>query len=70
MSRVLRVSTSGYYEWRRRRALARAVADELLTEQVKGGARPLSPDLRLPAGDRRAAVDGQGRASAVTGSLA
>jgi putative transposase len=35
MCRVLGVSTSGYYDWRRRPPSARAVADEVLTEQIK-----------------------------------
>jgi putative transposase len=35
MCRVLGVSTSGYYEWRRRPPSARALADEVLTEQIQ-----------------------------------
>jgi hypothetical protein len=35
MCRVLGVSTSGYYDWRRRPPSARAIADEVLTEQIK-----------------------------------
>jgi putative transposase len=52
---LLRVSRSGYYAWRDRPPSARAVADEVLTEQIKGfhdasrrtyGAPRIHDDLR------------------------
>jgi hypothetical protein len=35
MCRTLGVSTTGYYRWRTRPPSARAVADEVLTEQIR-----------------------------------
>ena len=35
MCRVLGVSTSGYYDWRTRPPSARALADELLVEEIR-----------------------------------
>ena len=59
MCRVLGVSTSGYYDWRRRPPSARAVADEVLTEQI----RALHDQSRQTYGYRRITaelVDGRG----------
>lgn len=59
--RVLRVSTSGYYEWRERPPSARAVADQALTTQIQTihgesrgtyGAPRVHAELRLGCGVR------------------
>jgi putative transposase len=60
MCRVLGVSTSGYYDWRSRPPSARAIADEVLTEQIKdvhGQSRAIYGYRRITA----ELVDGQGR---------
>ena len=59
MCRVLGVSTSGYCGWRQRPPSARAVADEVLTEQI----RAVHDQSRQTYGYRRVTaelVDGQG----------
>ncbi len=61
MCRVLGVSTSGYYGWRNRPPSARALADEVLTEQI----RLVHAQSRQTYGYRRIRaelVDGQGAA--------
>ena len=59
MCRVLGVSTSGYYGWRDRPPSARAVADEVLTDQI----RAVHDQSRQTYGYRRMTaelVDGRG----------
>jgi putative transposase len=59
MCRVLGVSTSGYYDWRRRPPSPRAIADKVLTEQI----RDVHAQSRQTYGYRRITgemVDGQG----------
>jgi putative transposase len=59
MCRVLGVSTSGYYDWRRRPPSARAMADGVLAEQIKvvhGQSRQTYGYRRITA----ELVDGQG----------
>lgn len=54
LCRLMRVSRSGYYAWARRPRLARAIADEVLAETIKGfhdasrrsGAPRIHDDLR------------------------
>jgi putative transposase len=57
--RVLGVSKSGYYDWRRRPPSARRLADEVLTERIRG----IHGQSRQIYGYRRVTaelVDGQG----------
>jgi putative transposase len=61
MCRTLEVSTSGYYEWRRRPPSARALSDEVFTEQI----RDIHEHSRQTYGYRRVTaelVDGRGQA--------
>ena len=50
--RVLRVSSSGYYEWRERGPSARARADEVLSAEDRGDPHDVAWHLWVAAGAR------------------